>query len=66
MIKPVRCRCGYIWQRRFLLSAVETGTDLVCPDPMCRSIMSYGAIEKFLQGLGEITYAEPTQPPGAS
>jgi len=24
--------------------------------------MSYGAIEKFLQGLGEITYAEPTQP----
>lgn len=63
MIKPIRCRCGLVWQRRVLMQAVEAGNDLVCPTPSCARLLTSSEIEKSLQDLGEINYVDPTQPP---
>ena len=62
MIKPLRCRCGLVWQRRHLLQAVESSNDLICPNPTCARVMTYSEIEKVLKGIGELSYDKPTQP----
>ena len=61
MIKPFRCRCGLTYQRRHLIQAVESDTDIVCPTPACLNIMTVAAIQKLLIANGDLHYKKPTQ-----
>ena len=57
-MRPIRCSCGFIWQRKALTTAIDTGKSLICPVASCRRELTPEEIEEFLGRIGELTYEE--------